>query len=484
MRSILVLILLAVLAPIHAHVGTKLVYFEGDSGSYRVRVSIRPPEVVPGLAQINVRVLKGDVTQIGVLPVKWDAGRVGAPPPDLCTAVPGETNLYTAQLWFMDMGAYSVFVDLDGKAGKATAIVPLNSISTRRLGMPRWMATLFTVTGGLLIILLVTIINTAVRDGVLAQGIGPDKTRRRLGYLAMVVAAVVLTSALARGKVWWDKVDREFRNERLFKPLQVQAQIKDQRVELDLASIRHDMRDRTVLVADHGKLMHLFLVHKTSGALAHLHPQRLKDDLFAAELTALPAGTYTLFADITHESGLTQTLLSEIEIPTSLPSRTLSDPDDSTWLTNAGPALSTAAQVTVPLAGALSVNWLEPAGLVADGEAVLRFEVLAGDGRPAPIEPYLGMWAHLIIVSEDHQVFTHLHPGGTVSMAAQDLFAQRERQRSGKQSLDVICGRPERELVFPYSFPKAGRYRMYLQTRALGQIITAAFEVTVVGNHG
>ena len=95
----------------------------------------------------------------------------------------------------------------------------------------------------------------------------------------------------------------------------------------------------------------------------------------------------------------------------------------------------------------------------------------------------MGMWAHLIICSEDRQVFTHLHPGGTISMAAQELFAMRERERrKDPRARDVICGRPERELVFPYAFPRPGKYRMWLQTRSLGKVVTAAFEVQVASN--
>jgi hypothetical protein len=38
-----------------AHVGTFDVAFAGDAGPYPVRVSIRQPGVIPGLAQITIR---------------------------------------------------------------------------------------------------------------------------------------------------------------------------------------------------------------------------------------------------------------------------------------------------------------------------------------------------------------------------------------------------------------------------------------------
>ena len=38
------------------HVGSKNVFFIGNSGPYPVSVVVRPPDVVPGLAEISVRI--------------------------------------------------------------------------------------------------------------------------------------------------------------------------------------------------------------------------------------------------------------------------------------------------------------------------------------------------------------------------------------------------------------------------------------------
>ncbi|HKS38600.1 MAG TPA: hypothetical protein VJW76_15515 [Verrucomicrobiae bacterium] len=65
-----------------AHVGSPNVFFEGMAGSYPVRVTIRPPGVIPGLAEISVRVQAGKADRVTALPVHWNAGRKGAPPPD------------------------------------------------------------------------------------------------------------------------------------------------------------------------------------------------------------------------------------------------------------------------------------------------------------------------------------------------------------------------------------------------------------------
>ena len=84
-----------------AHIGSPNVFYEGLAGPYHLKVIVRPPSVVPGLAEISVRVLSGRVQRVTVLPVRWNAGRKGAPPPDEAALVRGETNLFNAELWLM-----------------------------------------------------------------------------------------------------------------------------------------------------------------------------------------------------------------------------------------------------------------------------------------------------------------------------------------------------------------------------------------------
>ena len=54
MRRLFFLLLLLP-AAVQAHVGSPNVFFDGEAGSHPVRVIVRPPEVVPGVAEITVR---------------------------------------------------------------------------------------------------------------------------------------------------------------------------------------------------------------------------------------------------------------------------------------------------------------------------------------------------------------------------------------------------------------------------------------------
>jgi hypothetical protein len=117
------------------------------------------------------------------------------------------------------------------------------------------------------------------------------------------------------------------------------------------------------------------------------------------------------------------------------------------------------------------------------------------------LQPYLGMTGHLVLRKEDGTVFTHLHPGGSYSMAAQQLFEMRADGRAPLKAAhatnDPICRLPTTEelasgwraggqtepggvISFPYAFPKAGRYRLWLQFKVDGEVRTAVFDTEVL----
>jgi hypothetical protein len=65
-------------------------------------------------------------------------------------------------------------------------------------------------------------------------------------------------------------------------------------------------------------------------------------------------------------------------------------------------------------------------------------------------------------------------------MVSQRLFAERERAGFlANKPLDQFCTAALPQLSFPYAFPKAGVYRLWLQTKVAGQILTGAFTMTV-----
>jgi hypothetical protein len=472
MRLFAYLLLLCPLAAI-AHVGSPNVFYEGTAGPYALRVVVRPPEVIPGRAQITVRALDSNVRKVSVLPARWDTGTGGAPAPDPAKPVRGDTNLFATELWLMNSGAYSILVNAEGPAGTGTTVVPINSIATARRDMPKWFGGMLSAWAGFLVIAMVSLVGAATRESVLQPGETPDRRRLWRSRGAMVVGAIVICTALWGGKRWWDSVDRDYRRNRLYRADRLQASLRTNASQHLMVLKRNIERwGGREVVPEHGKLMHAFLVRQPDlDAFAHLHPLRIDDRQFETALPSLPAGAYKVYADITHESGFTQTLVSDIELGgQGIAAGELSDPDDSWHIsTNTSPNV-----VTSFLRNGYEIR------LLSTSDSRLQFSVVDAKGQPAALEPYMDMQAHAIIHSADATVFTHLHPFGTVSMTSQQLFAQRERERNGKP-FEVVCGLPARSdaISFPYEFPKPGRYRIWVQVKIQGEIMTGIFDTII-----
>jgi hypothetical protein len=381
----------------------------------------------------------------------------------------------------MDTGAYSVFVDVEGSLGKGTAIVPLNSVAATRLSMPRWMGFAFLFSGLCLAGFLVLIIGSSAREGTMQPGTPVDRKASRRGRYAMAVGALLLVMALLRGNAWWKEVDIRFKNNRLFKPVEVPAHVETRSGQsvlvVELKSAEEGWRDMSPLVADHGKLMHLFLIATPDmTAFAHLHPVQTEPNVFEAPLPPCPPGEYAVYADVTHETGLEQTYVAKATLQPSVSQTTpIRDRDDSWWVGRRERPSPAEAE----LSESAKMRCLTPLEAVAGSELTLRFEAVGSDGKPLPLEPYLGMWSHAVIRSRDGTVFTHIHPAGTISLTSQELFARRERGESLRKPIDVVCGRPERELTFPYAFPAPGEYRTWVQVRCNGEVLTGEFDFHV-----
>jgi hypothetical protein len=238
---------------------------------------------------------------------------------------------------------------------------------------------------------------------------------------------------------------------------------------------RGDFRERRPpeYIEDHGKPMHLFVVAEARDAFAHLHPAPTGDGAFEAALPPLPDGRYRLFADVVRDDGLAETLTGEVLLraPRAGGGAPAPDPDDS-W--QAGAATAAARQV---LADGSEMTWENAsAPLVSGTLSALRFTVTTAEGRPAALEPYMGMLGHAAILRDDATVFVHVHPVGTVSMAAQDAFARRVGEAPAGHSAH---GASAATVSFPYSFPRPGRYRLWVQVKRAGAVLTGAFDADV-----
>jgi hypothetical protein len=137
------------------------------------------------------------------------------------------------------------------------------------------------------------------------------------------------------------------------------------------------------------------------------------------------------------------------------------------------------------------MQWERPAALTAGHDVQLRFRVFGPNGQEAVLEPYLGMAGHAVVSRADGAVFVHLHPLGSVSAAAQLVYALRQ---PGDTVAGALSARIKRRLVdashhldhaqsgsvaFPYRFPTPGDYRIWVQVKRGGDILTGVFSARV-----
>ncbi|MBI3876124.1 MAG: hypothetical protein HY300_09255 [Verrucomicrobia bacterium] len=508
--------------PLAAHIGSPNIIFDGKAGAVPVRVVIQPPGVIPGIAQISVRT-EGGVKRITALPVFWRTGRQGAPPPDTAKPVPGETNLYSAQLWLMTQGAYSVEVAVETDSGSGSVSIPVNAIATVRREMKPAMGFVLAAMGVFLFIAAVKLAGAALGEALLAPGAAVTRTARICSRAGMGLAFVVAVSAVGFGKGWWDRVDRDYRSNRLYQPLPVTADVRNERgadiLRLNVDTSGRNARFWSPVIPDHGKLMHLFLLREPErDVFAHLHPMQRGQAIFEAVVPPLPAGEYAVIADVTHESGFAQTLTAKMKLgePSTAAflrtnavergTNSLNDPlcatptrnviavngtlapdsDDSWHIGNPSTAtitLTNAGAKSCRLDGGYTMVWDAPGTLAANRETSLRFRALAPDGSPAKLEPYIGMSGHAALRRSDGSVFAHLHPVGTISMASQEAFVQREKQNP-QASADSVKSEPHmpglvETVLFPYEFPRPGSYRLWVQVKVAGRPLTGVFDAEV-----
>jgi hypothetical protein len=477
-RLFLSVALLLAALPAGAHVGSPNVFYDGSAGPYPLRVIVRPPVVIPGVAEITVKLGEAKVDEVTVQPIQWKAGTKGAPPPDAAAPVPGASGVWSAQLWIMEASSYGVRVRVKGPAGDSEALVPVAAMPSRVLEMKPGMEIVLGALGLFLFAGAVTLVASGVREASLPPGEIADERRRRRARISGAVAAVVFAVLLWGGKSWWDSVNARAR-QGIFKPFHVTSAIRLEggRPVLSLAIDDERRPDWSPLMPDHGKLMHLFLIREPGlDAFAHLHPVPAGTGRFEVSLPSLPAGTYRLYGDVVHESGFPQTLVDKVTVPAaSGTGGPTPDPDDSWRASTPLPAKTVSGPQISPLEGGGTLTWHEEP-LAANREADLRFEARDATGNPLPLEPYMGMLSHAVVTRDDGKVFVHLHPMGTINVAAQMSF---EKNAGMAAAMDHSAHGKPGAVSFPYEFPQPGRYRIWVQVKSGGQVRTGVFDAAI-----
>src|ERR1700741_5149184 len=85
MKRFLVIFLILAVAGLSAsaHVGSPDVFLEGNAGPYKLFVTVRVPQAIPGIAEVEIRSESNDVSEIRIAPIQLTApGSQYAPAPE------------------------------------------------------------------------------------------------------------------------------------------------------------------------------------------------------------------------------------------------------------------------------------------------------------------------------------------------------------------------------------------------------------------
>ena len=510
------------------HIGSPGIVFEGSAGPYKILANVRPPDVVPGITQISVRTQDKGIRSISVVAVYYRHGGDKTPSPDLLEKVPGDDQLYSGNTWMMSHGSSSIKIVINGLKGKGSTVIPVPALATAQLEMDKGLEVALIILGLILFFGGITIVAASIGEAILLPSEKLSRAKKWRTGIVATFSFVFFLWILYLGQLWWQSEENQY-NRYMYSPAAIKTTIDSEdnsnRVEIKFLDEGHIDRRPGDLVPDHGKLVHVFLIsQKDMNDFAHVHPIKIDSVTYEVFLPeGIQAGKYHMFTDVVHQSGLGETLVTEVIIPENKPQTAsllhttdidqkktvVRDPDDSKY------SYQMPKDFVQTLEDGSTITWDRPKDKqfkVGQVES-LKFKVHDALGLPAILEPYLSMLGHMAIMRDDAEVFIHLHPIGTISMAAQEALANTindpiticlplDSSTVSLDSLSFITGENQldsrqlttmrndiqkmmqekglsNEVSFPYSFPEPGKYRIWVQVRAKGKVLTAGFDVEV-----
>ena len=202
--------------------------------------------------------------------------------------------------------------------------------------------------------------------------------------------------------------------------------------EIGFRVLAPDGRAVTDFDVAHERRMHLIVVRRDLTGYQHLHPTLGPDGRWRVSLRLPEAGVYRAFADFS-TGGRPMTLATDLFVAGAFRPAPLPAPS------------------AVDTTGSYRAELSAPA--VAAGEETTLEYALSRGGRPlAGVQPYLGADGHLVALREGDLAFQHVHP--------------EESDTPGV-------------IRFRADLPSAGRYRLFLQFKHDGRVMTVAHTLRV-----
>lgn len=199
----------------------------------------------------------------------------------------------------------------------------------------------------------------------------------------------------------------------------------------------------------HEKPLHLAVISDDLADFAHIHPELQPDDSFLVDHIFPHGGRWWLYADITAPGEAQKITRFPVDVT------------------------GTAGVTAAPVSEAIEVTMKAPERLETGVDLPFHFSMReVGTGRAVTdLQPYLGAWAHIMVVSKTHTEFLHVHPldDPTSSTANQDPLQHTHAVAGPSPStVDAVTG-----------FAEPGTYKLWIQVQRQGKVITVPFTLTV-----
>ena len=376
------------------------------------------------------------------------------PPPDPLAQSKEDPQFFSGKIWLMESGSWQVRVQVNGAQGAGEIAVPVPAAARNTLPMQKSLGVLLFALMTLLFCAIVSILGAARREGTLEPGQAPEPNQNRRGRFVMIGTAIVVLGILFFGNMWWNSEARAKALQMIYTapPLNVSLQ-PDGKLVLQMGdSAWHRNSSRHCDDEPHSRPRPLnasfsdscaangSLLSFTSGVDRRTSTRQTHT--FAIDLPQVPAGHYQVFADIVRESGFPDTMVADIDLP-DVPGVPLTGdnsevsthpiPNDAS-LSSSNTDVTEKGDIDTLSDGYRMVWERGPVPLSANHFVWLRFRLEDPQGKPATdVEPYMGMAGHAEIIRSDRSVFAHVHPDGSVAMAALELTQNKSRHAGNRK---------------------------------------------------